>query len=187
MSQTMAGTLVEVLEEIGVRHIFGLIGDSMDPFAIAKSNGSASATRKGPRSRPQAKQSQIGRRLCSRTARPPWPHCDWIAGTRNIAEPALAALAAIDVEGNDDPVSLPELAMSRARLDHLAYKFVSEDVAALHRRHQVTHQVKVRTADRAARHLDDHISTILGLRIGDAVAANIVRPMPAERLHERVS
>jgi pyruvate dehydrogenase (quinone) len=27
MSQTVAGTLVDVLEEIGVRHIFGFIGD----------------------------------------------------------------------------------------------------------------------------------------------------------------
>src|ERR1700733_4872864 len=35
MSQTVAGTLVEVLEEIGVKHIFGLIGDSLNPLADA--------------------------------------------------------------------------------------------------------------------------------------------------------
>ena len=35
MSQTVAGTLVDVLEKIGVRHIFGLIGDSMNPLADA--------------------------------------------------------------------------------------------------------------------------------------------------------
>ena len=35
MSQTVASTLVEVLEEIGVRQIFGLIGDSMNPLADA--------------------------------------------------------------------------------------------------------------------------------------------------------
>ena len=31
MSQTVAGTLVDVLEKIGVRQIFGLIGDSLNP------------------------------------------------------------------------------------------------------------------------------------------------------------
>ena len=35
MSQTVAGTLVEVLEKIGVKHIFGLIGDSLNPLADA--------------------------------------------------------------------------------------------------------------------------------------------------------
>jgi pyruvate dehydrogenase (quinone) len=35
MSQTVAGTLVEVLEQIGVRQIFGLIGDSLNPLADA--------------------------------------------------------------------------------------------------------------------------------------------------------
>ena len=35
MSQTVAGTLVDVLEKIGVKHIFGLIGDSLNPIADA--------------------------------------------------------------------------------------------------------------------------------------------------------
>src|SRR6201981_1004987 len=35
MSQTVAGTLVDVLEEVGVKHIFGLIGDSLNPIADA--------------------------------------------------------------------------------------------------------------------------------------------------------
>jgi pyruvate dehydrogenase (quinone) len=33
MSQTVADILVGVLEEIGVKHIFGLIGDSLNPLA----------------------------------------------------------------------------------------------------------------------------------------------------------
>ena len=33
MSQTVAGTLVDVLEKIGVKHIFGLIGNSLNPIA----------------------------------------------------------------------------------------------------------------------------------------------------------
>ena len=73
--------------------------------------------------------------------------------------------------------------MSRTRLDHLAHELMPEDVAALHRRHQAIQQMKVRTADRAARHLDDDIATVLDFRVGDVIAANIVRAVPAERLH----
>jgi Thiamine pyrophosphate enzyme, N-terminal TPP binding domain/Aldehyde dehydrogenase family len=35
MSQTVAGTLIDVLEKIGVKQIFGLIGDSLNPIADA--------------------------------------------------------------------------------------------------------------------------------------------------------
>src|ERR1700756_60927 len=35
MSQTVAATLVEALEKIGVKHIFGLIGDSLNAIADA--------------------------------------------------------------------------------------------------------------------------------------------------------
>src|ERR1700756_256011 len=35
MSQTVAGSLVDVLEKVGVRQIFGLIGDSLNPLADA--------------------------------------------------------------------------------------------------------------------------------------------------------
>ena len=35
MSQSVAEILVDVLEKIGVRQIFGLIGDSLNPFADA--------------------------------------------------------------------------------------------------------------------------------------------------------
>ena len=35
MSQTVADVLVHTLEQIGVRHIFGLIGDSLNPLADA--------------------------------------------------------------------------------------------------------------------------------------------------------
>ena len=35
MSETVAGTLVEALEKLGVRRIFGLIGDSLNPLADA--------------------------------------------------------------------------------------------------------------------------------------------------------
>jgi hypothetical protein len=32
MSQTVAGSLIDVLEKIGVKHIFGLISDSLNPI-----------------------------------------------------------------------------------------------------------------------------------------------------------
>src|SRR6202453_1790778 len=35
MSQTVADILVEALEQVGVKHIFGLIGDSLNPLADA--------------------------------------------------------------------------------------------------------------------------------------------------------
>jgi glyoxylate carboligase len=35
MSQTVADVLIGVLEQIGVKHIFGLIGDSLNPLADA--------------------------------------------------------------------------------------------------------------------------------------------------------
>jgi pyruvate dehydrogenase (quinone) len=35
MSQTVAQGLVGVLEQLGVKHIFGLIGDSLNPLADA--------------------------------------------------------------------------------------------------------------------------------------------------------
>jgi pyruvate dehydrogenase (quinone) len=35
MSQSVANVLVSTLEQIGVRHIFGLIGDSLNPLADA--------------------------------------------------------------------------------------------------------------------------------------------------------
>lgn len=35
MSQTVADILVEVLSKVGVKHVFGLIGDSLNPFADA--------------------------------------------------------------------------------------------------------------------------------------------------------
>ena len=35
MSQTVSNTLVDVLEKVGVTHIFGLIGNSLNPLADA--------------------------------------------------------------------------------------------------------------------------------------------------------
>ena len=42
MSQTVAEILVGVLEQIGVQHIFGLIGDSLNPLGDAVRRSEAS-------------------------------------------------------------------------------------------------------------------------------------------------
>ena len=39
MSQTVAGQLVNALEQVGVKHVFGLIGDSLNPLADASRKG----------------------------------------------------------------------------------------------------------------------------------------------------
>jgi hypothetical protein len=61
MAPTVAEVLVGTLEKIGVRHIFGLIGDSLNPLADAvrhsTSNGSRCATRKAPCLQPPVKPS----------------------------------------------------------------------------------------------------------------------------------
>ena len=61
MAQTVADILVDALSQIGVRQIFGLIGNSLNPLANpsaeATLNGSASATRKARRLPPPARRS----------------------------------------------------------------------------------------------------------------------------------
>lgn len=37
MAQTVADTLVNVLQKIGVKHIFGIIGDSLNPHRGCRS------------------------------------------------------------------------------------------------------------------------------------------------------
>ena len=64
MSQTVAGTLVDVLEKFASSTYSASLATclirSPTLSATAKSNGSASAMRKGQRSRPRAKQSSLG-------------------------------------------------------------------------------------------------------------------------------
>ena len=61
MSQTVADVLVEALEQIGVTHIFGLIGDSLIlsamPSGVAKLSRWASGMRKAGRLPPPDRQS----------------------------------------------------------------------------------------------------------------------------------
>lgn len=58
MSQTVAGVLVDVLEQIGVKHIFGLIGNSLNlPLPPAATRDAASSA--GPNRLSLAKHIKI--------------------------------------------------------------------------------------------------------------------------------
>ncbi len=59
---TVADLLVATLAEIGVPHVFGIVGDALNPFTDAlghrtRSSGSASATRRARRWPPPARPS----------------------------------------------------------------------------------------------------------------------------------
>ena len=60
---------------------------------------------------------------------------------------------------------------------------MAHDVAWQHARNEVVKQVKIRAADRAARHLDDGIARILDLGISDGVAADVFLAVPDQRSH----
>jgi pyruvate dehydrogenase (quinone) len=67
MAQMVADVLVGVLEQIGVRQIFGMIGDSLNPlatrFAGARWSGSAFGMRREQHSRLRGKLS-LGKMPC---------------------------------------------------------------------------------------------------------------------------
>jgi hypothetical protein len=102
---------------------------------------------------------------------------------RVIAAPALLAIAAIDGEGDDHPVADVQRLVVLAHLDDLAHRLVAHDVARLHAWDEVVEQVEVRSADRAARHLDDGVAAVLDLRVRHAFEAYVFLAVPDERLH----
>jgi hypothetical protein len=68
MSQTVAEALVDVLERVGVKQVFGLIGDSLNPLGDAirrRSNGSVCDTKKGLRWPPPDKRSLPAASRCA--------------------------------------------------------------------------------------------------------------------------
>ena len=79
MSQTVAGSLVDVLEKIGVKQIFGLIGDSLNPLADGPS-GSIGALA----SRAQKRNNDQNN---SRRGIEPHGTCDQISRSEPVACP----------------------------------------------------------------------------------------------------
>src|SRR4051812_47589789 len=101
---------------------------------------------------------------------------------REIAGPALVALAADDGEGDDDAVALLELAVHAGTdLHDFAHGLMAKDVAGQHRRDEVVVQVEVRAAYGAARHLDDRVTRLLDFRICDRVVTYVFLAVPYER------
>jgi hypothetical protein len=96
---------------------------------------------------------------------------------------ALIAIAAAYGEWDDDTISNLQLLVISPDLDDFTHEFVAEHVALLHERNVTVHEVKVRSADRAQRHLDDGIPTVLDLGGWYVVAAEISLAVPAECFH----
>src|SRR5690606_28835040 len=103
---------------------------------------------------------------------------------REIATPALVALAADDGEGHHHAVADLELLVRRADLHDLAHELVAHDVAVFHAGHEAIVEVQVRAADRAGADLDDGVARIFdgGVRYV-VVAADVVLAVPAKRSH----
>src|SRR5438270_371264 len=73
-----------------------------------------------------------------------------------ISPATLVTLAAYDREGDHDALPDPQSALSfGSDLHDLAHEFVAHHVATFHSGHVAIVQVKVRAADRTARHLND--------------------------------
>ena len=103
------------------------------------------------------------------------------AGIEAVA--AEEAFAAGDRERHDDPVAHFQIADAAADLDDLAHRFMAEHVAALHRGNHAVIDVEVGTADRAGGDFDDRVAGVLDLRVGHALAANVMLAVPSQRFH----
>ena len=102
---------------------------------------------------------------------------------REVAAPALLALAADDGEGHHDPVADLQRLVVLPDLDHLAHGLVAHDVACLHARHEVVVEVEIGAADGATRHFDDGVAPVLDDGIGNGIAADVRRAVPDECFH----
>jgi hypothetical protein len=77
-----------------------------------------------------------------------------------IAQLALTAFAAIDVEGHDDLVPLAKFIEALTNFDDLTHEFVPENVSGLHSWHHAVHEMKIGATNGARGHLDDDVSRI---------------------------
>src|SRR4051794_13210977 len=103
---------------------------------------------------------------------------------REVPAFALVAFAADDRERYDHPVAyLERVLRSGANFHDFAHGLMPHDVSGFHSRHEMIEQVKVRAADRTTGDLDDRVSFMLDLWIGDAFATNIGCAVPDQRLH----
>ena len=100
---------------------------------------------------------------------------------------AHEAVAAGDVEGDDDAVARLQVLHARTDLFDDAHRLVAEDVAGVdeHPEHPV--QVEVRATDGGRRDPEDGVGRLLDLRVGDGIDADVFHAVPCQRLHARAS
>jgi hypothetical protein len=97
-----------------------------------------------------------------------------------LTEPALSAA---DSEWNDDAITDFQIRDFGAKFDDLAHILMPEDIAALHGGLIAVKQMKVGTTDRTSSDLDDRISRMLNLGVGNGVDANVTFAVPTECAH----
>jgi hypothetical protein len=74
-----------------------------------------------------------------------------------------------------------------AQCDDDAHILMAENVPGLHRRLIAIEQMKIGTADRARRYLDDRVARMLDLWVRDSIDPNIAFSMPNQCAHLKVS
>jgi hypothetical protein len=106
---------------------------------------------------------------------------------REEALVAHEAVAAGDVEGDDDAVARLDVADARSdRLDD-PHRLVSEDVALLEEGAQHLVQVQVGAADAARRDADDRVGVGLDRRVGNGLHPDVPPAVPCQCLHRALS
>src|SRR5829696_2306261 len=107
---------------------------------------------------------------------------------RGVAEREEATLAkpagaARDRERNDDAIANLELRHSRADLDHLAHRLMTEDIPLFHRWHVAVIDMEVGAANTTRGNPHDGVSRVDDLRVRHGFAADVFTTMPNERAH----
>ena len=104
--------------------------------------------------------------------------------TEKLPALALVAFAADDRERDNDAVAdLQCLFAVGYHLHDLPHELVTHDIAVLHAGHVAVVEMQVGAADRATRHLDDGISRMFDLGIGNLIATYVLGAVRAEGLH----
>jgi hypothetical protein len=78
----------------------------------------------------------------------------------------------------------PGVLIVSAHLDNLAHAFMTQHVTRFHLWDKATHEMEVGTADRASRHLDDGVTFVFDLRVGNLVAANVASTVIDQSFHD---
>jgi hypothetical protein len=81
-----------------------------------------------------------------------------------LAKPTVSAA---DSERNNDSITLLQVSNFGADLLDDPHRFVAQNIAFLHRRHEAIEEMEIRSANGSGRNANDHVSRILNRRIRD--------------------